>query len=188
MSMLLQTLERISELGQLGEQLAAECLTRYGFAEVVNVNHVRHNYPFADLLAVRDDVRFLIGVKTRNEMRQERVGINGAYNLVLVNNAKNRLLKSEGNTVDDVTRMALEEVRRLAQAERATPAWVTVSVETATGTFSAYFGLLDHLGNRRSVPMTHEARKRYLPLAENQYDERITHRLLNRPTPNPRPR
>lgn len=177
--MLLQTVERISELGDLGEQLAAECLTRFGFGEVVNLNGVRRHYPFADLIGVRDNARFLIGVKTRNEMRQGQLEINGSYNLILVSDAKNRALKSQGKTVEEITRMALEEVHQLARAERAIPAWVTVPIDVATATFSAYFGLLDDLGNRRSVPMTFDARRRYLVLAEKQHDERIKRHLLN---------
>lgn len=177
--MLLQAAERISQLGALGEQLAAECLTRFGFSEVVNLNSIRRHYPFADLLGVRGGVRFLIGVKTRNEMRQGRLRINGSYNVVLVSNAKNQLLKLQGKTVDEITQLALGEVYQLAQAEGAVPAWVTVPVDPATSTFSAYFGLIGDLGNRRSVPMTYEARRQYLALAENQHDNRIRPHLLN---------
>lgn len=177
--MLLQTVERISELGNLGEQLAAECLIRFGFAEVVNLNSVRRHYPFADLIGVRDNARFLIGVKTRNEMRQGQLEINGAYNLVLVSNTKNRTLKLQGKTVEEITRMALDEVHQLARAEGAIPAWVTVPIDVTTATFSAYFGLLDDLGNRRSVPMTYDARRRYLVLAEKQHDGRLKRHLLN---------
>ncbi len=74
--MLLRTTERISELGKLGETIAAECLERHAFSEVVNMNTIRNNYPFADLLAVKDGVRFLVGVKTRNEMRKGGTGMN----------------------------------------------------------------------------------------------------------------
>ncbi|PBB81225.1 hypothetical protein CK218_12720 [Mesorhizobium sp. WSM3879] len=177
--MLLQSVERTSELGSLGERLAAECLARAGFSEVVNLNCVRRHYPFADLIGVRNNVRFLIGVKTRNEMRRGRLKMNEAYNLVLVSNPKNQALKLQGRTVEEITRMALEEVHQLARAERAKPAWITVPINATTATFSAYFGLLDDLGCRRSVPMTYEARRRYLALAEERHDDRIAPHLLN---------
>jgi hypothetical protein len=60
------------------------------------------NYPFGDLLATRDGVRYFIGVKARNEMRQGEVGLNESYNLVLISDAMNAKLKSEGKTTDQM--------------------------------------------------------------------------------------
>ena len=71
------------------------------------------------------------------------------------------------------------EVYRLAELEKAVPAWLTISVDTHASSYSAYFGLLKHIGNRRSVPMTQAARKRYLTLADREIDARIKPHLLN---------
>jgi hypothetical protein len=90
-------LERITKLGRLGEDLAAERLTHHGFKDVENLNLRRNNYPFGDLLATRDSVRYFIGVKARNEMRQGDVGLNESYNLVLISDPVNRKLKEQGN-------------------------------------------------------------------------------------------
>ncbi len=62
--------ERITKLGRLGEDLAAERLKQQGFTEIENLNLRRNNYPFGDLLATKDGVRYFVGVKARNEMRQ----------------------------------------------------------------------------------------------------------------------
>jgi hypothetical protein len=70
-------LERITKLGRLGEDLAAERLKHEGFTDIENLNLRRNNYPFGDLLATRRAVRYFIGVKARNEMRQGDVGLNG---------------------------------------------------------------------------------------------------------------
>jgi hypothetical protein len=40
------SLERITRLGRLGEDLAAERLKHHGFTEVENLNLRRNNYPF----------------------------------------------------------------------------------------------------------------------------------------------
>ena len=66
--------ERTTRLGRLGELLAAERLEDHGFSDVENLNAKRINFPFADLVAVRDGRRFLISVKARNEMRLGGLG------------------------------------------------------------------------------------------------------------------
>jgi hypothetical protein len=172
-------LERITKLGHLGEYLAAERLVQLGFTEVENLNVPRINYPFGDLLATKDGVRYFIGVKTRNEMRQGDVGLNESYNLVLISDPMNRRLKEQGKTRDQITAMLLAEVGRRGAALDATPAWITVSIRSRIGTFSAYFGTVAQLGNRRSVPMTSKARATYLCLARDISDPRVTGDLLN---------
>jgi hypothetical protein len=172
-------LERITKLGRLGEDLAAERLRQHGFTDIENLNLRRNNYPFGDLLATKDRIRYFIGVKARNEMRQDDVGLNESYNLVLISDPVNRKLKEQGKTPDQVTTMLLAEVGRLATALEATPAWVTVSIRPRVGTFSAYFGLVAQLSNRRSVPMTPKACAAYNCLARDIFDPRVTEDLLN---------
>lgn len=177
--MLLSINDRISHLGRVGEEIAAACLLQNGFTEVIDLNTVRRNYPFADVMAVKDGVRFFIGVKTRNEMKQGRSALNESYNLILANNARNRILKEQGLSVDQITSMLLDEVWTLARKVEAVPAWITIPVNVTTSTYSAYFGLLEDLGHKRSVPMTMAARARYLALSENTFDPRLTPALLN---------
>jgi hypothetical protein len=171
--------ERITKLGRLGEDLAAEQLSQHGFTNVENLNLRSNNYPFGDLLATKDGVRYFIGVKARNEMRQGDVGLNGAYNIILISGPANRKLKEQGSTRDQITAMLLAEVERLATGLDATPAWVTVPIRSRAGTFSAYFGPVAQLGNRRSVPMTPEACAAYFCLARDISDPRVTKDLLN---------
>ena len=147
-------IERISKLGRLGEELVAERLQHHGFTNIENLNLRRRNYPFGDVLATVDGVRYFIGVKARNEMRQADVGLNESYNLVLIPDAANARLKEQGKTTDQVTSMLLAEVASLSADLDAIPDWATVSIRPRVGTYSAYFELVAQLGNRRSVPMT----------------------------------
>jgi hypothetical protein len=96
-------LERISKLRRLGEDLVAERLHDQGFTKVENLNLRRHSHPFGDLLATKDGVRYFIGVKARNEMRQGDVGLNESYNLVLISDPMNDRLKRQGKTTDQIT-------------------------------------------------------------------------------------
>ena len=152
--MTLLKLERISRLGRLGEDLVAERLQHHGYTNIEDLNLRRHNYPFGDLLATKSSIRYFIGVKARNEMRQGDVGLNESYNLVLIPDDLNKRLKEQGKTTDQITTMLLAEVSKLAIGLDAIPAWATVSIRPREGTYSAYFGLVGRLGNRRSVPMT----------------------------------
>jgi hypothetical protein len=177
--MQLVRLERITRLGRLGEDLIAERLHEHKFTDIENLNLRHNNYPFGDVLASKQGVRYFIGVKTRNEMRQGDVGLNESYNLVLISDPVNARLKSEGKTTDQITSMLLSEVSNLAGRLDAVPAWATVSIRPRVGTYSAYFGLVSQLGSRRSIPMTPEACKEYQCLAKDHPDPRVTPDLLN---------
>jgi hypothetical protein len=170
---------RIGKLGQLGEKLAAERLAANGFTDIEDLNRIRVHYPFGDLLATRDGVRYFIGVKARNEMRQGDVGLNESYNFVLISDAMNAKLKSEGKTIDQITALLLSEMTTLATAHKAIPAWITVPIRAKAGTYSAYFGLLTKLGSRRSIPMKPDDCKNHECLARDVADSRVTADLLN---------
>jgi hypothetical protein len=171
--------ERITKLGRLGEDLVAERLRYQGFTNIENLNLRRNNYPFGDLLATENGTRYFIGVKARNETRQGDVGLNESYNLILIPDAVNRRLKSQGKTTDQITSLLLAEVSALARELDATPAWVTVSIRPRAGTYSAYFGRVAMLENRRSVPMVPKACATYRCLAHDVPDPRVTLDLLN---------
>jgi hypothetical protein len=98
--------------------------------------------------------------------------LNESYNLVLIPDAANARLKEQGKTTDQITSMLLAEVSSLAADLDATPAWATVSIRPRAGTYSAYFGLVAQLGNRRSVLMTPKACATYRCLARDLTDSR----------------
>jgi len=171
---------RISRMGILGEELAACALSENGFHSISNLNReYRMNFPFADILAERRGVRYFVSVKARNEERDSG-GLNEAYNLVCVADAVNRRLKSMDKSVDDITRMALDRIFALSREFGATPAFVAIPVRPLQGTYCAYFGLLEHLGVRRSIPMKEEQRNKYECLVQWRADPRIEPALLNR--------
>jgi hypothetical protein len=170
---------RTTKLGQLGEILAAEALEHHSFQDVCNLNEKRNNQPFADLMATKDGKNYFIGVKARNEKRDIGM-LNESYNCVLVRDAVNKRLKISGLTTDQITQLAIEQVAKLANKFDAIPAWITVAVRSHQGTYAAYFGLLESLGNRRSIPMTVHARGNYVCLVDWTHDRRITSDLTNR--------
>ena len=98
---------------------------------------------------------------------------------MLISDAMNTKLKIEGKTTDQITALLLAEMTKLATTHKAVPAWITVPIRATAGTYSAYFGLLSRLGNRRSVPMKPDACKTYECLACDLADPRVTADLLN---------
>ena len=171
--------ERTTRLGRVGEVLAAELLAEHGFTEVIDLNARQTNYPFADVLAVRNGTRYFIGVKTRNELQRGGLRRNDSYNLVLIRDAANAAFKQAGKTTEQITRALLDEVNDMASAHDCEAAWLTVAVRALEGTYSAYFGTVAALGVRRSVPMTEAACARHECLARNRADARIEAALHN---------
>ena len=174
-------IERTTKLGRLGEQLAEERLIAAGFANVRNLNRGVH-FPYADILATKGGQLFLIGVKSRNEFR-DNGKLNPCYNAVLIRDEKKRLLEGLGKTESQITAILWEGVDKIAERWRATPAWVAVAARPEQGTYSAYFGLVSVIRHRRSIPMKLEDRAAYVQLAPiGTKDARVTADLLNRAT------
>lgn len=171
-------IRRTSMLGKLGEQLAAEALSANGFQNVSNLNDLRNNYPFFDLRAERDGKIYFIEVKTRNEKRDSG-GLNSSYNCITVSDRANKILKSEGYSASQITKMAIDRIDRYAADHGAVPAWVAIPVRPGESTYAAYFGLLEDLGLRRSILMTPIARENYVCLASWNRDSRIKPELTN---------
>jgi len=120
---------------------------------VENLNQITANNVFADLVACRHGVRYLISVKARNRLTQ--VGrLNASYNLLKIRDVKNRILKERGLSQAAITSLLLGEVSELAQRASATAAWVTVSIDAVLSEYDCFFGLVSDLGARRSIPMT----------------------------------
>ena len=101
--------ERTTRLGRIGEVLAAERLEQSGFSDVADLNATQTNYPFADISAVREGKRFLISVKTRNEMRQGNAMRHESYNVVQVRDRPRAELQRQGKTTGEITQMLLED-------------------------------------------------------------------------------
>jgi Holliday junction resolvase-like predicted endonuclease len=169
---------RITELGKLGEEFAMEALKRNGFQQVSNLNESKHNHPFADVVAEKQGTRYFISVKARNE-KQRNGKNNDSYNCIKIAETNSNILKSRGKTKEEITLLALEQVRKLAKGFDAIPAWITVPIRPEEGTFAVYFGLLEDLGVRRSIPMTQDARENYQCFVDWKLDKRITPKLKN---------
>jgi hypothetical protein len=169
---------RITRLGELGEALAEEALRATDFVKIRNLNRERNNQPYADLLAEREGTRYFIGVKARNEL-QVSGALNPTYNLFLIPYKKNSLLRDRGVTVDEITRHGISQIHQLAAHFDAIPAWITVPIRSYAQTYAVYFGLLEELGNRRSIPMTEKAIKSHECLRQWTKDARITADLSN---------
>jgi hypothetical protein len=172
-------IERTSKLGRIGEQLAEECLGAAGFTDIKNLNR-GVNFPYADILASRAGKPFLIGVKSRNEFR-DNGEINPTYNAVLIRGDKKKVLEGLGKTEAQITAILWDGVDQIAARWNATPAWVTVAMRPERGTYSAYFGLVSAIRRRRSIPMKLADRGAYQVLAAiGTKDPRVTADLLNR--------
>ncbi|MDB5594202.1 MAG: hypothetical protein JWM36_1163 [Hyphomicrobiales bacterium] len=154
------------------------CLKRAGFCEVRNLNDVRLNNVFADLQATRSGTSYIISVKARNRLRDDG-RLNESYNLIKIHPAKDRLLKSAGISVHEITSKLHEEVGAISRGYDAVPAWVTVPIDAEVSTYSCYFGIVADLGLRRSIPMKPVHCLRYEVLAEREFDARITGDLSN---------
>lgn len=172
-------IERTSKLGRIGEQLAAECLIATGFTGVKNLNR-DVNFPYADIIASQSGISFLIGVKSRNEFR-DNGKLNESYNAILIRDDKRKLLEGLGKSEAEITAILWNGVDEIAARWRATPAWVTVAMRPERGTYSAYFGLASAIRHRRSIPMKPADRNGYVLLAPvGTKDARITADLHNR--------
>ena len=142
--------EKTKLLGELGERLAVAQLVRNGFRNVENLNQVRLNHEFADLLAERGGERFVISVKTRRKW-QRLGGLNAKYNL-----GKN--WRDHSNHV--------------AEKFQAIPAWIAIQIDGPK--FSMYFGTIRLIEESNGIPMEPEALEYYECLVSDGlhgYDE-----------------
>lgn len=173
-------IERTTKLGRIGESLAEECLRAAGFDPVANLNDGIRNFPYADIIATEAGQPYLIGVKARNEFR-DNGSLNPTYNAIKINDAKNRELQRLGKSEAEITAMMWAAVDKLAAPYGAIPAWIAIAMRPEQGTHSAYYGLAAMIRHRRSIPMMPADRIKYRQLAPlGTKDVRITADLLNR--------
>lgn len=142
--------KRFKKLGDYGELLAHQLLEEHAFENIIDLNEIKKNAPFADFFAIRDGSEYIISVKTRNKF--ENTGkLNSRYKL----GSSNLLLEKF---------LATPEFEPYCSA---TPAWLAISMEE--NTFDAYWGILSDLpGNQRGIPMSKSAKQTYTCLALNK--------------------
>jgi Holliday junction resolvase-like predicted endonuclease len=121
---------RKRRLGDFGEDRARQLLLAKGF----DVEQMPRNFPFFDLMAKRGSRRLLIPVKTRNKYTSEGKLKTNNYNLY----TKPR---------------QYEAAAKIAAFSRAKIAWIAVTVDTKTKTFSACMGEVSKLPSPNSIPM-----------------------------------
>ena len=145
----------MSKLGDLGEKIAVEVLSRpqNGFVKVRNLNTEYPNHPYVDLYAERNSERYVISVKTRRRYRADGE-LNDSYNL---------LEKRKGVIEDEFA-----QVKALAHEYNAIAAWIVIAGDASV--FSVYFGLFEDIlrAKRYSIPMKPADLAGYVCLAENE--------------------
>lgn len=120
---------RKKALGELGELFGIKALVDDNFEKVKNLNDVKMNYPFADVLAEKEGKRFIISIKARNKYQKDHK-LNAHYNLG--NNAYNKATLAEGE-------------------HNAEAYWMAIQFDSQT--YSVYLGSLRELNQRNSIPM-----------------------------------
>jgi hypothetical protein len=136
--------KRFKHLGNIGEFLAEKLLKSNGFSNIVNLNRIKNNFPFADFRAEKDGTGFLISVKTRNKYEN-----NGRPN------ARIKLGKK--------VYAHINELNNDPEYKGLVPAWMIILMEE--NTFDAYFGTIPQLNGKRGISTSKKARDSYLELA-----------------------
>jgi hypothetical protein len=147
--------ERTKALGRWGELKAMALLHRANFANIRDLNSPIRNHQFGDILAERNGVGYMIGVKTRNKF-QESGALNAQYNM----------------------RKPGVDVAAIAGRYKAVPAWVTIQIVAELQTFSAYFGT--DLTDRNWISMHERHTRSYACFAVDEFDETIWPEWTNR--------
>jgi Holliday junction resolvase len=149
-----ETAYRAARLGALGENIAPSYLQRAGFNAVRNLNDDQNNHPFADLIAEREGLTYIISVKTRNKFEARSGNLDSRYKLYTPKHAR--------------------LIEHLAALHNATPAWLAIQIDGER--LSIYFGTVEQLhGNkgRRLGPRRggHCASTQSLYLLESPFDK-----------------
>ena len=122
--------KRLKALGELGELIGIKTLVDSGYFEIRNLNDLKMNYPFADLIAYKDGKRYVISLKARNKFQRDGK-INPRYIL--------------GR--DDL----LTKASKAAKEFNAIPAWM--AIQFTEKKFSVYFGTLEEINNAKAIPV-----------------------------------
>jgi hypothetical protein len=148
--------QRKRELRDFGERVMTRHLTDQGFkCELLRVNH-----RCFDISALKDGQHFLYSVKSRNHTTRAGAEKKDDYNLL---HGKNRV----------------EEAYEICRTRNAIPMWATVRVHVDKKVYDAYFGQIDDLPNKKSVPMNADARQRHNKFGEDIPDQSIKSEWTN---------
>ena len=147
-SMTSKEAKRFKLLGNMGEKLAEAILQKGGFTDIVNLNQVAMNFPFADFSAEKDGVKYLISVKARNKYEHTGV-LNSRFKL--------------GDTEKKLEKLQNDE--KYAAFKDYVPAWLAIALENHT--CEAYWGLIDELPNKRGISMSEKAKNNHRCLAKD---------------------
>lgn len=120
---------RKKSLGELGELFAIKALVDNSFDRVINLNDRKMNYPFADLYAEKDGVKYVVTIKARNKF-QKNHQLNTRYNL--------------GSSAYKNARAAEIEYGAIAH-------WMAIQFDART--YTVYFGRLSELLDRKAIPI-----------------------------------
>lgn len=127
-----QNAKRKKILGDIGEEIAIEFLTRNGYNYVENLNKKQNNHPFVDLKAEKNGNQYIISVKTRNKYQYDGK-INPIYNL---NNFEKHYnyLKTDSNVIT---------------------LWLAIQYDEKLNNASFYLGNIDNLINtgHKGIPV-----------------------------------
>lgn len=142
--------------GRAAEDLAASALETAGFHGICNLNQIRSNFVFADILAEKDGTWYAIAVKGRNRIT-ESGEVNNRYKL-------------------DMTKAPTAVAELRAMGIQAVPAFVAVEFDGDTHT--AYFGELNdtlrkngigkHTGPSASRPLVRNGKRNPARLRRRQ--------------------
>jgi hypothetical protein len=141
-----------AQQNKLGWQLGRECLERAGFTKIT-LNREQGTFPHAHVVAHKGAQKYLVGVTSREEIGADG-DPNPSYNVV--------------KAAEDMA-----AARQMARSMGAIPAFVTIALYKEKGLYSAYFGTLDQVNFRRSIPMLEDDRKKYVALQEQIHDQRV---------------
>ena len=120
---------RKKSLGELGELFALKGLVDKKFDMIRNLNDQIMNEKYADIVAERDGLRYVISVKARNKYQ-----INGKL-----------------NTRYNLGSKAYENAKYAEEKYNAKAYWLAVQFDSSS--FSIYFGSLESLNGSKAIPV-----------------------------------
>lgn len=126
---------RKKSLGELGELFALKALVDQKFDKIRNLNDQTMNEKYADIVAEKDGLKYVISVKSRNKYQ-----INGKL-----------------NTRYNLGSNAYEKAEYAEEKYNAKAYWLAVQFDNSS--FSIYFGSLDSLNGSKAIPVNKCERK-----------------------------
>ncbi len=138
-------ISRTKSLGALGELIAIKVLVDKGFERIQNLNDKKANFPYGDLLAEKDGIRYVISVKSRNKYQRDGASLNDRYKL--------------GNNCYENAKAAAEHYDAVAY-------WMAIQFDNDK--YTVYFGSLAQLEGKKAIPMSEPHLGQYKCLAHNQ--------------------